>query len=115
MLNMLIPNIISTHLPVFQGEQDVVVLALGPAMVEFGDEVVVEKVTTPSMTLTDLYVAGIDEVSVKDVEDEVAELFGVKNATELRTALIRAYGTGLPVGVGVTIYTLYTRPVEESA
>jgi hypothetical protein len=90
-----------------------VALQLGPATVAFGERVVVE--TPDGVAVDEAYVAATDTAAANEFVPEVTALFGAKDAAAFHTLLEKAYGTGLPHTVEVTIYTLYPTPVEETA
>lgn len=89
------------------------VLVVGKPTVEFGSEVNVEVVGFgPTRYHYDQYVHGIDSLPANELSTSVVQLFGYYTIESLIEGLTRAYGTGLPANVQVTIYTLSNLPVE---
>lgn len=105
---------ITVRCPVVEVDGTLVALVIGKAEAEFGDEVVVEAVQD-GKTIAGLFVASVDTAPADTLAPDVLALFGATDVASFHSTLERTYGTGLPLTIPVTIYTLYDRPVEASA
>lgn len=104
---------ISTRVPIGRDGTTLIVLALGSAVAEFGDEVRVES-GFDNKLYGERYVAGVDTAAIRDLAPEVTALLGIEK-WQFHSRLELFYKTGLSFDQEVTIYTLYDRPVEETA
>lgn len=102
---------ITARMPIIETDGTLVTLVVGAPEAEFGDEVTVDAFFDRKK-LESLYVAGVDTSPANEISADVLTLFGVADTNALVDLLSRRYGTGLPVTVPVTIYTLMTEPVE---
>lgn len=102
---------ITTRFPVLEVDGMLVTACIGNPEAEFGDAVTLHA-KNDAADIEGLFVAGVDTSAISEVADEVCALFGFSNSIALREGLERAYGTGLPLGLPLTIYTLSEAPVE---
>ena len=105
---------ITTRLPVVEDGDAVVALVVGSPDADFGAEVTLVA-EADRIRYESYYVAGTDSFKLNALPDEVLSLFRHKSWLDVHTTIQRAYKTGLPEHVDVTIYTLFDSPVEEFA
>ena len=114
---------ITTQYPVVavreNGQTDYVVVVLADRLVPPADFGAVVTLDAPMgrvrTNIWPLYVAGVDTLPASEIANDVLTLLGATSTLDFVQRLSRVYGTALPVTVEVTLYTLYDRPVEESA
>lgn len=105
---------ITTRLPVVEDGEAVVAMVVGSPDAAFGEEVTLVA-EADRVRYESYYVAGVDTMKLNELPDPVLSLFRHKAWFGVQDALIRAYKTGLPETVDLTIYTLFDSPVEEFA
>lgn len=105
---------ITTRLPVVEDGDAVVALVVGSPDAPFGSEVTLIA-EADRIRYQSYFVAGLDTLKLNELPDAVLSLFRHKTWIDVHQTLERAYKTGLPEHVDVTVYTLFDSPVEEFA
>jgi hypothetical protein len=105
---------VSTHLilrfPPVKIDNYMGALVVGVPHAEFGEEV---QVAFEDTIRDRMWVAGVDSAPLDQLHPEIPSLFGERSPEALHDRLCRVYGTGLPINVAVTLYTLVPAPPEQ--
>lgn len=104
--------VITSRFPTATVDDQLMVMVLGPSEALFGDQVNVQDMFRKER-YEGYYVVGIDSVPATKLEDSVLEAFGIGTVEQLVSGLSQSYGTGLPLAVPVTVYTLSENPPPE--